>query len=259
MIKKLFAAAIFYAFMLTFQTSAKASYPPNQSEKFAVTALQTLNAAEITYQATAVNGVFGSLNDLRQTSLIDDPLASGSKYGYRFILQTTAGNGNNSASFAITATPQHYGKTGRKSFYINTSGVIRGADKHGLPANAADPVFENICLPNEECTISRIRTLHSAEVTYSATSGNGNYTNLNELYTAGLIDELLARGYVNGYNFTIAFTAQTSNNPATFSISAVPINYGSTGFRSFYIATDGVIRAADKHGEPATADDPPIE
>lgn len=259
MTKKIFAAALFCALMFAFQTSVKAFYPPIQNEKLAVKALQTLHSAEITYSATSGNGSFGSLDSLLQANLIDAVIASGNKYGYHFAVQTTAFNGNTPSSFVITATPQRYGKTGRKSFYIAASGVIRGADKHGAIATADDPILENPCSPNEECTISSIRTLHSAEVTYQATSGNGNFGTLNQLAAAGLVSELLARGYANGYNFTIAFTPRTATSEATFNISAVPIAYGVTGFRSFYIATDGVIHAADKHGAPATADDPAIE
>lgn len=259
MIKKLFAAALFCALISAFQTSAKAFYPPAHNERFAVRTLQTLHSAEVTYQATAGNGNFGSLANLLQANLIDAATASGNKNGYHFVVQTTAMNGNTPANFSITATPQRYRKTGRKSFYINTSGVMRGADKDGLPATADDPIIENLCLPNEECTISSIRTLHSAEVTYQATYGNGSFGTLNQLAAVGLVNELLARGYANGYNHTIAFTPRTTTSEATFSISAVPIAYGVTGFRSFYIATDGVIHAADRHGEPATADDPVIE
>ena len=259
MTKKLFAAALFCALISAFQTSAEASYPPARNESFAVRTLQTLHSAEVTYQATAGNGSFGSLNNLRQANLIDAATASGNKNGYHFVVQTTAMNGNTSANFTITATPQRYRKTGRKSFYIDISGVVRGADKNGLPATADDPIIENLCSPSEECTIANLRTLHSAEVTYSATSGNGSYGTLNQLCIEGLVNKMLAGGYASGYNFTITFTARTNTDLATFSISAVPIIYGVTGIRSFYIATDGVMHAADKHGTPATADDPVIE
>lgn len=239
--------------------STAANYPYIQNERFAILALRTLHSAEVTYSNVYSNGNYGSLDNLRQLNLIDAALATGDKYGYHFVIQTTAGGENNPATFTITATPQRYGKTGRKSFYIGTFGVFHGADKHGAIATADDPILENLCSPNEECTISSIRTLHSAEYTYQATLGNGNFGTLNQLAAANLVSELLARGYANGYNFSVAFTVQTNNNPATFTISAVPITYGVTGFRSFYIATDGVIHATDKRGEPATADDPVIE
>ncbi len=259
MIKNLFAVALFCALFSIFQTPAEAFYPPVQNEKFAVRALQTLHSAEITYRATAANGSYASLSDLLQANLIDAALASGSKYGYRFEARTTADSPNVPAAFTITATPQRYGKTGRRSFYIDVSAVTRGADKRGAVAGADDPIIENVCLPNEECTISNLRTLHAAEFTYQATFGNGGFGTLNQLAAGGLVNGLLARGYANGYNLTITFTAPTSSNPPTLNISAVPINYGVTGFRSFYIDESGVMRGADKGGAPATADDPVIE
>ena len=258
MIKKLFAAALFCALISAFQTSVKAFYPPAHNERFAVRTLQTLHSAEVTYQATAGNGNFGSLGNLLQANLIDAATASGNKNGYHFVVQTTAMNGNTSANFSITATPQRYRKTGRKSFYINTSGVMRGADKNGLPATADDPIIENLCLPNEECTIANLRTLYSAEVTYQAISGNGNFGTLDQLAAVGLINSGLATGSANGYNLVVIHFDRTNNTPASFKITAVPINYGVTGIRSFYVDESGVIRGADKNGAPADADDPVI-
>ncbi|MCY7376443.1 MAG: DUF2950 family protein [Pyrinomonadaceae bacterium] len=114
-------------------------------------------------------------------------------------------------------------------------------------------------LQNERFVARTMRVLHSAQVTYSATTGNGNYGSLSQLRAVYLINELLARGYANGYNFTITTVARTNNNEASFNVSAVPQIYGTTGIRSFYIDTSGVIYGADKHGEPANADDPPIQ
>ncbi|MEP6705313.1 MAG: DUF2950 family protein [Acidobacteriota bacterium] len=47
--------------------------------------------------------------------------------------------GQNLASFKIFATPQVYGVTGVKSFFIATDGVIRGADRQGGHADEDDP------------------------------------------------------------------------------------------------------------------------
>ena len=221
--------------------------------------MQQIAAAQFTYNATDGNGNYGTFTDLERMEFIDSALASGFKYGYVFAMQTVAFSPNHPATFTVTATPQRYSKIGRISFYISTSGTIRGADKHGAIANADDPIIENLCLPNEECAISNLRNISSAEYTYQANEGNGNFGTLNQLAAAYLVSELLARGYANGYNFAVTTTAQTNNNPATFKISAVPITYGATGFRSFYIDENGVIHAADKHGAPATADDPVLE
>ena len=52
------------------------------------------------------------------------------KYGYKFDV-TISGT-----KFEATATPKEYGVTGRLSFFVDESGIVRGADHNGAPANA---------------------------------------------------------------------------------------------------------------------------
>ena len=107
---------------------------------------------------------------------------------------------------------------------------------------------------NEGSAVSSLRTLHGANATYQATSGNGNYAQtgaagLTDLNTAGLIDATLASGTKSGYAFTyesFPFAAPPNPNPATFAVMAKPTsNSGitATGTRNFAIATDGVLSA----------------
>ena len=42
-------------------------------------------------------------------------------------------------SFELAATPVEYGNAGRRSFYLDSKGVLRGADKHGAVATIDDP------------------------------------------------------------------------------------------------------------------------
>ena len=74
--------------------------------------------------------------------LVDAELASGSKDGYRFRYRIVGGEGTNALGFELSATPTEYGKTGRRSFFLDSSGKLRGTDKQGLAATAADPVIE---------------------------------------------------------------------------------------------------------------------
>ncbi len=43
------------------------------------------------------------------------------------------------AKFELAATPIEYGKIGRRSFFLDSGGVLRGADKQGAVATSADP------------------------------------------------------------------------------------------------------------------------
>ena len=73
-------------------------------------------------------------------------LAAGSSGGYSFryaiVPATTEGDDSDrdkAAGFALAATPVEYGKAGRRSFYLDSNGTLRGDDKHGAVATAEDP------------------------------------------------------------------------------------------------------------------------
>ena len=241
-------------------TNSIAVYPRSYNERFAIQALVQIHGAQMTYWATYGNGNYAStLEALRQFGRIDAALASGSKYGYIFAMSATPNSPQTPASFFVTATPQRYPKTGRRSFYINASRVLRGGDKNGEIATTSDPEIEIVCgAGNENCAIQALRTLHGAEFTYAATSGSGNFGTLTQLADAFLISGNLGSGTSSGYRFVVTTINQSPSTPANFTISAFPLTYGVSGIRSFFIATDGVIRGADKNGLPADENDPPI-
>ena len=96
---------------------------------------------------------------------------------------------------------------------------------------------------NEASATSNMRVLHTAEVTYSKTSGvelfSGNFTNL---VITKLIDESLGSGSKSGYQYDIKLdpTAKIS-----FTIGAIPqVTSGmmQTGTRKLCISLPGIIR-----------------
>ncbi|HLM61841.1 MAG TPA: prepilin-type N-terminal cleavage/methylation domain-containing protein, partial [Pyrinomonadaceae bacterium] len=107
---------------------------------------------------------------------------------------------------------------------------------------------------NEGSAQSTVRTLHSAQVTYAATSGNGTYATaatpggLALLSGANLIDSQLATGSKSGYNFTTFGTAAVAGtSAATFTVGAAPTvtsGISATGTRKFCTATDGIVRVS---------------
>lgn len=264
MSKKYFA--LFFVLFLTFVfcPNIYAKYPPVQNERFVMNALRTVYNAQVQYQATVGAGNFGSLAMLRQANLIDAVLVSGQKYGYYFTLTAVHTSSNNPARFVLTAVPRMYRKTGIRSFYIDHRCSLRGADKNGGQATISDPAIE-ACTPtvinqNEARAIQSLRNIHSAQLTYQSTVGNGNFGTLHTLYQAGLISAQLASGHSSGYVFDCAAVLQSPpSQPALFYSRAFPSYYGETGIRSFYIDTSGVIRGADKNGAAADANDPPVE
>jgi type IV pilus assembly protein PilA len=99
---------------------------------------------------------------------------------------------------------------------------------------------------NEGSAQATMRTLTGAEATYQATKGAGNFGDLGELNTEGLVDSVLAGGVKSGYTFDVAETdINTSTHaPATYISTAstlVATGISATGTRNFYSDQTGVI------------------
>jgi hypothetical protein len=101
------------------------------NEIAALARLTAIARAEMLYQ-TESGGGFATLDDLIQKGYANDP-SKGKLTGYK--LEVKVG----SDGFQATATPEKFPITGKRSFYIDERNVMRGADKGGLPATAADP------------------------------------------------------------------------------------------------------------------------
>jgi len=225
---------------------------PRQNEQLVIGALKRFYDAESTYFSTNEYNVFGNLKELRAAALIDESLAQGEKYGYLFRVESAT---DFQSDFKVVATPKTYGKTGLKSYYFDSSCVVRGADKSGADADQDDAVIE-ACTPtlayaNDAQWLSIMRNIMTAEETYRATVGNGGYGYMGQLYEAGLIKGQLAIYYYKGFDIGV------SVNFSFYWLRATPARYGHTGFNSYYADQTGVLRRADHHGGWAEANDPP--
>jgi type IV pilus assembly protein PilA len=138
---------------------------------------------------------------------------------------------------------------------------------------------------NEASAVGSLRTIDVAAVQYASGYENGFPSSfavfgygesiVGNCNHAGLIDRTLASGQKSGYIFT--YTPQfpndasgpvvspkaaakgcTSGGASGFTVTADPVQRGTTGTRSFYTDQTGVIRAAST-GESATADSPPLQ
>ncbi len=105
--------------------------------------LRMLHGAQMTYQATAGNGNFGTFTNLFAAGLINSRRASRTNHGYTFVVNYINLTPNFPAFFYFKATPTNYGVTGVRSFYIDINGILRGADKQGAPADENDPPINN--------------------------------------------------------------------------------------------------------------------
>jgi hypothetical protein len=111
-------------------SSATKNPPPEMNEGIAIGMLQMISSAESSYQATAGKGKYATLDELVKQNLISRE--SLDKNGYNFQISSMGDQ------FEAVATPREYGKTGKRSFFVDKSGVVRGDDHGGAPASVAD-------------------------------------------------------------------------------------------------------------------------
>jgi type IV pilus assembly protein PilA len=98
---------------------------------------------------------------------------------------------------------------------------------------------------NEGSAQSSLRTIHSSEATYQATSGNGNFGTMAELLGAQLVDAVLGGNQKSGYTFVVTKVDLVPNvSLATFKATCIPTvasGVSQSGTRKFGIRDDGVM------------------
>jgi hypothetical protein len=107
-----------------------AQAPVQSNEAIARSALHSVAGAEASFQADKGKGNYGTLDELFAEGLLSKELIH--KYGYTIEL-TVSGN-----KFEAIAIPVEYGKSGRLSYFIDESGVLRAGDHGGGAATLAD-------------------------------------------------------------------------------------------------------------------------
>jgi hypothetical protein len=105
--------------------------PLETNEEIGKAALYMISRAESTYKDGKGKGSYGTLDQLIAENLLSKEMVE--KYGYK--IEVTAMG----TRFEATATPKEYGTTGRFSFFVDETRVIKGGDLGGSPASAGDP------------------------------------------------------------------------------------------------------------------------
>ncbi|HEV2175704.1 MAG TPA: prepilin-type N-terminal cleavage/methylation domain-containing protein [Terriglobia bacterium] len=136
-----------------------------------------------------------------------------------------------------------------------------------IAAIAIPNLLKSKMAANQSSAVASLRTLNTAEVTYSTAYNVGYSSTLAQLgppasgnatsTTAGLIDSVLAAGTKSGYSFTYTPSAtDASGNTNGYVLTANPITPGQTG-QNFYYSDDlSVIRQNSQ--STAGASDSPI-
>ena len=116
-------------------TSKANESPIETNESIAKNMLRTIMSAQATFRKNKGDGRYGSLDELSAEGLITKDLLE--RYGYKIELLVLSNR------FEVTATPVEYGKTGKRSFYIDETGILRGGDHAGGAATLSDrPINE---------------------------------------------------------------------------------------------------------------------
>ena len=102
---------------------------------------------------------------------------------------------------------------------------------------------------NEASAVGSLRTINTSCVTYSTNYPNVGYPGTLAAMgpaasatstSADLMDNVLANGTKSGYTFS--FTAGTGTPSTGYSVTANPVNRGTSGQRGFFTDQSGVIR-----------------
>jgi type IV pilus assembly protein PilA len=118
---------------------------------------------------------------------------------------------------------------------------------------------------NEASAVGSLRTINTAEVTFSSTYPNVGFALLPALggtacttatsTNACLLDNVLALGTKSGYTFVVA--GLTGAPIVTYTANAAPVSPGQSGQRYFFTDQSGVIRY--NQAAAATATDNPLQ
>ncbi len=116
-------------FLIAAASAEVGQEPLQANEAMAQTALRSIFGSESSFRSDDAR--YGSLEELLAESLITKDLLE--NHGYRIELTVTKDK------FEAFAVPLEYGKTGKLSFFIDESGVLRAGDHAGGTATLADP------------------------------------------------------------------------------------------------------------------------
>jgi hypothetical protein len=123
------------------------------TERDAIETVKVIAAAIETYRRTYTRlpdslanlgpGKRGAAPSAEAAGLLSAELTAGSQSGYNFrYVIAGASTLGAPAKFALAATPQVYGRTGRRSFFRDVNGGLHGADRQGSVGSEVDPKVE---------------------------------------------------------------------------------------------------------------------
>jgi hypothetical protein len=153
--------------------------------------------------------------------------------------------------------PQMYGGQGLAIAGVVTNGFYLLLFFPIVMAIAIPNIFASYRAANEGSAIASLRSIAEAESTYYGR--RQEFGTLEDLSAAQLVRPEIANGTHNGYRFGVRRSSNGNGVLNTFEATAVPVDFGKSGRRSFLIDETGVVRAADVGGREATRSARPLE
>lgn len=121
-----------------YRSVARKHAPMRGNEQTTMGVLQTLYSMQETYKETTGHGNYATLAELsREEGFPAWFFKDASLFSYAIEMTATGDK------FEINATPTAYPDKGRRSFFIDESGVLKGADKSGQRATATDEAISS--------------------------------------------------------------------------------------------------------------------
>jgi hypothetical protein len=111
---------------------ASTANPPAivSNEREAISTLWTIANAERQFKEKN-KSAYGSLEELTTAEFLSKEALNSQNYKFEIVITADG--------YSITAVPVEYGKSGKLSYFMDQTGIIRGADHGGNPASASDP------------------------------------------------------------------------------------------------------------------------
>lgn len=168
-------------------------------------------------------------------------------------------------------------KTGQGGRNLAIAGIVLGSlgvlfILMILPAIAIPSLLRSRMSANEACMIGSLKTIAAGQTDYNNNASPHTYTGSLACLGSGqgaggvqFIDPQLATGVKSGYSFELVAGEPIESGMQeygasiwTWSATAWPIDYRSTGVRSAYVDETGIVRAGDEGGGKATIDTPEL-
>ncbi|MCM3870914.1 MAG: DUF4190 domain-containing protein [Pyrinomonadaceae bacterium] len=112
------------------------------NEGSTIQALRQVSSAEEMY--SGVHGTYGTLEELANEQLISRGIATGTRNGYVIKIEVSKPESRDQIGrFQLVAVPLTYPNSGRRSFYLDETGVIRAGDAHGGDATEFDEPLDS--------------------------------------------------------------------------------------------------------------------